>query len=120
MPMTDAKHFVYIVRCADGSLYTGYARDPIARTEAHNTGRGARYTSGRRPVRLVYSEACDTLSAALAREYALKQLSRSDKQALVRQARREHRERAAAARMIGPSPHSSRRKAINSGRSAEL
>src|SRR5688572_13668512 len=80
-------HFVYIVRCADGSFYTGYARDPRARIIAHNAGRGARYTCGRRPVRLVYSEACDTMSAALKREYELKQWSRARKQALVRKAR---------------------------------
>jgi putative endonuclease len=76
-------HFVYIVRCTDGSLYTGCARDPLARTRAHNIGRGARYTSGRRPVRLVYVESFDTLSAALKREYALKQWPRSKKEALV-------------------------------------
>ena len=84
-------HFVYIVRCADGSLYTGYARDPEARTRAHNAGRGARYTSGRRPVRLVYWEACETLSQALKREYELKQLPRARKQALLRNARRSIR-----------------------------
>ena len=50
-------HFVYIVRCADGTLYTGYARDPRARERAHNSGRGAKYTAGRCPVRLVYQEA---------------------------------------------------------------
>jgi putative endonuclease len=49
-------HFVYIVRCADGTLYTGYTRDPRARERAHNSGRGAKYTAGRRPVRLVYQE----------------------------------------------------------------
>jgi putative endonuclease len=80
-------HFVYIARCADGSLYTGYARDPRARIIAHNAGRGARYTCGRRPVRLVYSEACDTMSAALKREYELKQWPRARKQALIRTAR---------------------------------
>ena len=79
-------HFVYIVRCTDGTLYTGYARDPVARTEAHNTGRGARYTSGRRPVTLVYSEPFDTLSAALKRECELKKLSRAEKQAIVKRA----------------------------------
>lgn len=84
-------HFVYIVRCTDGSLYTGYARDPKARTRAHNAGRGAKYTSGRRPVRLVYWEAWKTLSEALRREYELKQLPRARKQALVRNARRSAR-----------------------------
>lgn len=84
-------HFVYIARCADGSFYTGYARDLEARIIAHNAGRGARYTSGRRPVRLVYSEACTTLSAALKREYELKQWPRAKKQALVRKARSQQR-----------------------------
>ena len=82
-------HFVYIVRCTDGSLYTGYARDPRARIRAHNAGRGARYTSGRRPVRLVYSEAFETLSEALKREYELKQWPRARKQALLKSARRQ-------------------------------
>jgi putative endonuclease len=81
-------HFVYIVRCADGSLYTGYALDPRARMRVHNAGRGARYTSGRRPVRLVYSEAFETLSEALKREYELKQWPRARKQALIKGARR--------------------------------
>ena len=77
-------HFVYIVRCTDGTLYTGYARDPRARIKAHNSGRGARYTSGRRPVRLKYVEACDSRGAALRREHQIKQLSRVGKLALIR------------------------------------
>lgn len=76
-------HFVYIVRCADGTLYTGYARDPRARETAHNRGRGARYTAGRGPVMLVYSERCRSRSAALRREYRVKRLSRRRKQALI-------------------------------------
>ena len=79
-------HFVYIVRCADGTLYTGYARDPAARESAHNAGRGARYTAGRRPVCLVYLEPCRSRGAALSREYAVKQLSRRQKEALVKSA----------------------------------
>ena len=61
-PLTtiSAVHFVYIVRCRDGTLYTGYARDPKARVKMHNTGRGAKYTSGRRPVRLVYAESFES------------------------------------------------------------
>jgi putative endonuclease len=78
-----ASHFVYIVRCADNTLYTGYARDPLARVRAHNTGRGARYTSGRGPVRLVYVEACRSRGKALRREYAVKQLPRAKKLALI-------------------------------------
>jgi putative endonuclease len=77
-------HFVYIVRCADGTLYTGYARDPRARVAVHNTGRGARYTSGRRPVRLVYSEEYESHGAALSREYELKRWTRRRKEALIK------------------------------------
>jgi putative endonuclease len=84
-------HFVYIVRCADGTLYTGYARDPRAREQAHNSGRGAKYTSGRRPVRLVYQEGFESVGEALAREYALKQLTRAQKDALVGRGRRRRR-----------------------------
>jgi putative endonuclease len=76
-------HFVYIVRCADGTLYTGYARDPVAREQAHNSGRGARYTCGRRPVTLVYSEKYKTRGEALSREYRLKHLTRQKKEALI-------------------------------------
>ena len=76
-------HFVYIVRCADGTLYTGYARDPKARVKAHNAGRGAKYTSGRRPVTLVYAEKFRSLGKALRHEHEIKRLSRRQKQALV-------------------------------------
>jgi putative endonuclease len=76
-------HFVYIVRCADGTLYTGYARDPHARELAHNRGRGAKYTAGRSPVRLVYQEAYRSAGKALAREYAVKQLTRTQKEVLI-------------------------------------
>ena len=79
-------HFVYIVRCADGTLYTGYARDPDARAKTHNSGRGARYTSGRRPVVLVYVEACKSRGDALSREYRLKRLRRERKEALIAKA----------------------------------
>jgi putative endonuclease len=76
-------HFVYIVRCADGTLYTGYARDPQARVKMHNAGRGARYTSGRRPVRLIYAESFASIGDALRRERALKRRSRAEKEALI-------------------------------------
>jgi len=81
-----AVHFVYMVRCADGSLYTGYARDPDKRAAAHNAGRGAKYTSARRPVSLVYCEGCASLGAALKREHALKSLTRVEKESLIRSA----------------------------------
>ena len=76
-------HFAYIVRCADGTLYTGSARDPREREKVHNSGRGARYTAGRRPVCLVYSEPFESLGAALKREHELKQWSRQKKEALI-------------------------------------
>ena len=76
-------HYIYILRCADGTLYTGYTTDLDAREEAHNAGRGAKYTRGRRPVTLVYSERFRSQAKAFKREYALKQLSRADKEALI-------------------------------------
>ena len=56
---------VYLLRCADGTLYAGSTNNVDARVRAHNDGRGARYTSGRRPVSVVYEEACGTMSDAL-------------------------------------------------------
>ena len=75
--------YVYILRCADGSLYTGYALDLEQRCAAHNAGRGARYTSGRRPVTVVYSERVASVSDALKREHALKRLTRAQKESLI-------------------------------------
>jgi putative endonuclease len=75
--------FVYIVRCADGTLYTGLARDPEARVNVHNSGKGAKYTRSRRPVTLVYVEPCGSLSDAMKREHQLKPWSRAKKEALV-------------------------------------
>jgi putative endonuclease len=74
---------VYMLRCADGSLYTGIARDAAARLAVHNAGRGAKYTKARRPVSLIWSEPADCRSSALKREYAIKQLRRTEKLALV-------------------------------------
>jgi putative endonuclease len=78
-------HFAYMVRCADGTLYSGYARDPHARERVHNSGCGARYTSGRRPVSLVYAEAFRSRGDALRREHQLKRLTRARKEALIQQ-----------------------------------
>ena len=76
-------HHVYIVCCADGSLYTGYALDPDARVAAHNAGRGAKYTTGRRPVTLVYAERFRSKGAALRRERAIKLMTRTAKHTLI-------------------------------------
>lgn len=77
--------YVYIVRCADGTLYTGVAIDIARRIAQHNgvQANGARYTRSRRPVRLVYQEKAPNRSAACKREYAIKQLTRSAKTALI-------------------------------------
>jgi predicted GIY-YIG superfamily endonuclease len=75
--------FVYVVRCKDGSLYTGISTDVEARVATHNDGRGARYTRSRRPVTLIYLERKRTRSTALRRELAIKALSRTAKLALV-------------------------------------
>jgi len=80
-------HHVYIVRCADGTLYTGYARDPQARAAAHNCGRGAKYTAGRTPVTLVYAEKFRTLGRALKREHEVKRLTRREKELLIARTR---------------------------------
>ena len=74
---------VYIVQCRDGTLYTGWTTDLPARLAAHNAGRGARYTRGRRPVRLVYAETVPDRRRALQREQEIKRLPRHRKLALI-------------------------------------
>lgn len=75
---------VYILECGDGTYYTGSAKDLDHRLKTHGSGRGARYTAGRLPVRLVYSEACESMSEAQKREWAIKKLTRAGKEALIR------------------------------------
>ena len=74
---------LYILRCGDGSLYTGITTDVEKRLETHRSGKGAKYTRGRGPLELVYTEECESYSAALKREYAIKQLPRSEKLKLI-------------------------------------
>lgn len=76
-------HFVYIVRCSDNSLYTGYTNNIEARINKHNAGKGAKYTKIRRPVVLVYQEMYETKSAALRREYEIKTFTRQRKLKLI-------------------------------------
>lgn len=71
--------YVYILRCSDMTLYTGWTNDLEKRVATHNKGKGAKYTKCRLPVELVYFEECTDKSAALKREYAIKQLSRAEK-----------------------------------------
>ena len=75
---------VYLLRCADGSFYTGIAKDLQARIDKHNAGRGARYTRGRGPVELVYQEAAADRSEAQRREWRLRRLSAADKRAMAK------------------------------------
>ena len=79
----EKRYWVYILRCADGTLYTGITNDVPRRLAAHNSGRGAKYTRGRGPVELVYREACGEKSAALRREAAIKKYRRAEKEALI-------------------------------------
>jgi putative endonuclease len=78
-----AAWFVYVVRCRDGTLYTGISRDVAARVAKHNDGKGARYTRGRRPVALLHTERKSSQGAALRREAAIKAMPRKDKMALI-------------------------------------
>lgn len=76
-------NFTYILKCVDGSLYTGWTNNLEKRVADHNAGKGAKYTKGRRPVELVYFEAFETKEEAMRREYALKRCSRNEKLQLV-------------------------------------
>lgn len=73
---------LYILRCGDGTLYTGITTDVESRLNAHRSGKGAKYTRGRLPLELVYSEECGTHSDALKRELAIKALPREEKERL--------------------------------------
>lgn len=75
--------YAYMLRCADGTLYSGYAADLDSRIRTHNAGKGAKYTRSRLPVELAYSEAFPDKSSAMRREYAFKQLTRAEKEALI-------------------------------------
>ena len=76
-------HHVYVLRCADGTLYTGYTTDVERRVAEHDRGEGAKYTRGRTPVELVYTETFGSRSAAMRREHEIKQLDRAAKESLV-------------------------------------
>jgi putative endonuclease len=82
-PLASSPWCVYIVRCADDTLYTGIAKDLSERVAQHNTGRGAKYTRSRRPVELVYRETASSRSIALSRESAIKRLAATEKWALI-------------------------------------
>ena len=77
--------YVYMLRCRDGSLYTGYTDDVDRRLAVHNSGKGAKYTRSRLPVSVAYREECPDRSAAMKREFAIKQLSKQEKEAIITQ-----------------------------------
>ncbi len=83
------KCYTYMVRCSDGTLYTGWTNNLEKRMEAHNSGRGAKYTKSRRPVELVYFEEFTEKSDAMSREARLKQLSRAEKLKLIAMSAKE-------------------------------
>lgn len=84
--------WVYILRCGDGTFYTGVTTDVAARLEAHRSGNGAKYTRSRGPLQLAYCEKCEDKVAAFRREYAIKQLKRCEKAALCQQWEDEQKE----------------------------
>jgi len=77
------KAYVYLLRCADGTLYCGWTDDPEKRLAAHNSGKASKYTRSRLPVELVYCETFETKREAMSREARIKRLSRREKLALI-------------------------------------
>lgn len=77
-------NYTYMLRCRDGSLYTGWTTDIDKRVRMHNEGKGAKYTHSRRPVKLVYYEAFETKEEAMSREYAIKRLKKKEKEDLAK------------------------------------
>lgn len=80
---TIQKNYTYILKCSDGTLYTGWTNDLTKRLKAHNDGRGARYTKTRRPVALAYYESFSSKEEAMRREYEIKHLTRKEKEKLI-------------------------------------
>ncbi|MCB6415544.1 GIY-YIG nuclease family protein [Dorea acetigenes] len=79
-------NYTYILKCKDGTLYTGWTNDLDKRVKAHNEGRGAKYTRSRTPVELVYYETFETKEEAQRREYAIKKMTRRQKEIIIAQA----------------------------------
>lgn len=76
-------NYTYILKCSDGTYYTGWTNNIMKRLENHNAGKGAKYTKSRLPVELVYYEAFETKEEAMRREYEIKQLTRAEKEKLI-------------------------------------
>lgn len=84
-------NYTYILECSDGTYYTGWTNQIEKRVKDHNAGKGAKYTKSRLPVKLVYLEESATKEEAMRREYAIKQLSRQEKEELIKKAEPENR-----------------------------
>jgi putative endonuclease len=76
---TPLRHYVYVLRCDDGSFYTGYTTEPQRRLRQHNSGKASKYTRGRLPVVLAYLESLPSKSSALRREFAVKGMTKNEK-----------------------------------------
>ena len=76
-------NYTYILKCSDGTFYTGWTNDLEKRLKAHNDGTASKYTRARRPVDLIYFEVFETKQEAMSREYAIKHISREEKQRLI-------------------------------------
>jgi putative endonuclease len=83
------RNFIYIIRCSDGTLYTGYTTEPERRLEEHNAGKGSKYTRSRLPVELAYLEPSPSRASALRREFEIKRMSRGAKLRLCERYNRE-------------------------------
>jgi Predicted endonuclease containing a URI domain len=79
-----AANYTYILRCSDGTLYTGWTNDLEKRLASHNDGTGGKYTRARRPVELVHVETFETKQEAMSREWQIKHMSRKDKEKLIK------------------------------------
>jgi putative endonuclease len=89
--MEQTNHYFYVLECSDGSYYAGYTVDINERLKKHNNGKGAKYTRGRTPVRLLYSEEFKTKSEALKMEISFKRLKRKEKEKYIYRTSNEER-----------------------------
>ena len=89
MAEKDSKAYMYVVECSDRTLYTGYTTDVGRRLKTHNSGKGAKYTRARLPVKLIYSEAFDSKSEAMSAEALFKKKSREKKLAYIKKKKKK-------------------------------
>jgi putative endonuclease len=85
MVKNNDNHYIYILECGDGSYYTGYTNDLTQRLRKHEEGKGAKYTRGRGPLRLVFQESFSTKQEAMRMEFAVKKLNRSEKERIIKE-----------------------------------